>query len=46
MITVAIEAWEEFLALEPCVNRNDKRITLVKSEMEKMKMRISGLPHQ
>jgi tetratricopeptide (TPR) repeat protein len=33
----AIEAWEEFLALEPCVNRNDRRIKMVKSEIERMK---------
>jgi tetratricopeptide (TPR) repeat protein len=33
----AIEAWEEFLALEPCMNHNDSRIKTVKSELERMK---------
>lgn len=33
----AIEAWEEFLALGPCTNRNDRRIKMVKSEIERMK---------
>ncbi|MEW6666364.1 MAG: tetratricopeptide repeat protein [Thermodesulfobacteriota bacterium] len=38
----AIEAWEEFLALEPCMNRSDRRIKIVKGELEKMKKRVSG----
>jgi tetratricopeptide (TPR) repeat protein len=33
----AIEAWKEFLALEPCMNHNDSRIKMVKSELERMK---------
>jgi cytochrome c-type biogenesis protein CcmH/NrfG len=38
----AIEAWEEFLALEPCMNHSDRRIKMVKSELERMKKGLSG----